>query len=305
MPRKKNTEENNDKLTNEKNKKEEQSNNRLLDIIGKMEEETKKAEQKNKKSKNKVKEIESKYEINSDSKKQKKSTKDKEDNKIKVEEKNKNKESEKKEPTKKETKKKESKISKTKEDNVKKENEEPIKNEKKESKKEKIKEPIKNSEMKALIEREEKLETIKNEIYTQTTLSKQKMKKIYSKIFHNVIFATVFLIYFGILNIGYKTINPESMYRDLKIISIIDIIITIIIFEIAYKKDSGKLAIRGIEVLLLSICTLLINYVFKIYNSHFLEIVIIIALLFSLYFMIKSLVIYNKERRKLKKKISK
>ena len=79
---------------------------------------------------------------------------------------------------------------------------------------------------------------------------------------------------------------------------------TIVIFEIAYKKDSGELAIYGIESLILSICTLLTIFIRMNYNNKFSYIINTIAMLFAIYYVGKSIIIYVKMRKKALKRAS-
>ena len=92
---------------------------------------------------------------------------------------------------------------------------------------------------------------------------------------------------------------------DLKILSILSIIFTIALFEIAYKKDSGKLAVRSIETLGLAISTLLLIYVYTFFENNFILITTLFGLFFMLYFMIKSGIVHSKEIRMIKRKIEK
>ena len=74
--------------------------------------------------------------------------------------------------------------------------------------------------------------------------------------------------------------------------------IAIIFFEKGYKNDDDKKAIEGIEILVLAITTLTINHIvtkykieLSIYNST-------ISYIFSIYFILKGIVIYTKGRKK-------
>ena len=165
--------------------------------------------------------------------------------------------------------------------------------------------PIKTKKTKDNIElkKQEELEIIEEEIKEQTKIPKEKMNKIYLKVFNNIMFAIIILIYFILINMGYNSIMPNVFVTDLKVFSITCIAITICVFEYAYKKDSGKYAINGIEVLMLSICTLLSIQIYAIYNKKFISAVTSFALLFAVYYVGKSIVIYVKEKRKLKKEI--
>ena len=84
----------------------------------------------------------------------------------------------------------------------------------------------------------------------------------------------------------------------------LSITITIIIFEKAYKKDSLDITIYGIEALAFSICTLMTIYIGINYHNKYTYIINIIAMLFAIYYIIKSIIIYIKMKKKALKKVS-
>ena len=116
--------------------------------------------------------------------------------------------------------------------------------------------------------------------------------------------AIVVIIYFIFVNLGYYNIEPLKYLKDLQVFSIVTIGITIIIFERAYKKDSGELTIYGIESLIVSICTLMTIYIGMHYKDKFTYIINAIAMLFGVYYVAKSIVIYVKMKRKALKQTS-
>lgn len=168
----------------------------------------------------------------------------------------------------------------------------------------------KNKEEKKLVVKkdisidEEKLETIEKEINKQTKIPNEKKKKINKKIFQNIVMAIGIIIYFIFINLGFSNIEKNTYLTDLKVFSVVTIGITIILFEKAYKKDSGEITICGIEMLIISICTLLTSYVYKIYNKKFIYIFTSVAMLFAVYYVGKSIVIYVKMKNKALKKAS-
>ena len=218
----------------------------------------------------------------------------------------------KKEQTKDELEKKEDTKSKTKKENTKKQIKSTA-SKSKQNEKETIKEETKkkNESKKELIVKENpkeldeiKLERIEEEIKKQTTIPDEKRLKINKKIFQNIMLAIGIVLYFIFINLGFINLEQSKFIKDLQVFSIITIGITIIIFETAYKKDSGELAIYGIEFLILSICTLLTIFIGINYNNKFSYIINIIAILFAIYYVGKSIIIYIKLRKKALKRVS-
>ena len=243
-------------------------NNRFSDVIGKMEAETKKVEEKKSK-----KAIEKKYEISGKTKETKKSEK------------------------------KETSQKKQKEQEIQKIEHEEQKIEEIIEKNTNTEKGLTNADINDLIKQKEELDIVKNEIKNLKKLPSAKMKSIYSKIFKNSIFAIIFLLFFCVIVWDYTTLRPESFSTDIKALSIISILTTIILFEIAYKKDSGKLTVRGIEFLLLSISNVLLIYVYNFYRENFVIIALLFGGAFVIYYLIKSFVVYKKDRKTIKKEI--
>lgn len=148
---------------------------------------------------------------------------------------------------------------------------------------------------------ETELETIEEQIKKNNTTFKEEISKVYKDIFINIIYANAILIYFILLIIGYKTIEKNIFLTGIKVISIALIMLTICIYEIAYKKDSGKWAKRGIELMFLSISTLLSLKIYLHYNNKFVSIITLVALLFAIYYVGNSIIIYMKQKKEAKK----
>lgn len=220
-------------------------------------------------------------------------------------------ETKKKTTTKKQTNNKKEKIKETENTKSKQKKETTKKDETKKKEENKSRKEVKKETKKELIVKENpkeldevKLEKIEEEIKKQTTIPDEKKLKINKRIFQNIILALVIVLYFTFINLGFYNIEPSKFLKDLQVFSIITIGITIIIFEKAYKKDSSELAIYGIESLILSICTLLTIFIGINYNNKFPYIINTIAMLFAIYYVGKSIIIYIKLRRKALKRVS-
>ena len=80
--------------------------------------------------------------------------------------------------------------------------------------------------------------------------------------------------------------------------------ISIIIFEIAYKKDDGIIAITGIEILITAFHTLSILHIVQVSAFDFRIYILTSSYLFAIYFVLKSMIIYTMEKRKYLKSLS-
>lgn len=158
-----------------------------------------------------------------------------------------------------------------------------------------------NNEENAVAEVKEevvKLEEIKSTLNKKNKISKEKLEEIYGLVFKNIAIAAVVIIYFIFLNLGQMNIKPDIYQTDLKVFSITSLLISIVLFEKAYKKDSGEIAIYGIEMLILAIVTLSLIYINLMFSSRYVFIVNSISCIFAIYYLIKSVIVYIKKRKK-------
>lgn len=143
-----------------------------------------------------------------------------------------------------------------------------------------------------------KLEEIKETLKKKKNIPKEETEKINKVLFRNIIIAILIIIYFIFLNLGQINIKAEVYQTDLKVFSMCTLILAIVLIENAYKKDSGEIALYGIEMIILSIITLALIYVNLIFSSRYAYIISAISYIFAAYYLIKSMVIYIRRRKK-------
>lgn len=146
----------------------------------------------------------------------------------------------------------------------------------------------------------ENIEKLGEVIKEKNTIPKELKDKISSLKFQNIIFACIILVYLGALNLGMINIPTENYLMDLKIFSIMLLIVTISIFELAYKKDKGELWLHGVEVMMISIFTLYLIYFYSIYYNDFGKIVFSVAILYFIYYAIKIVIMKRTTIKKYK-----
>ena len=129
-------------------------------------------------------------------------------------------------------------------------------------------------------------------------------KIIRKKIFENILIAIGIMLYFIVINFSYIKLEEKVLLKGIKIASLVILFISIIIFEIAYHKDSGKIAINGIEMLMLAIHTLTIWNVVNKIDISFQTYILFSTYAFAIYYILKSILIYTREKRKYLKSLS-
>ena len=129
-------------------------------------------------------------------------------------------------------------------------------------------------------------------------------KKISANVFKNILLAVIVMLYFILINFLYYRINENVMIIVLKSLSGIILMLGIIIMEIAYKKDSGIIGINSIELLVLSGFTLSIEHVVEAKKLDFPNYILVSSYIFSIYYILKAIVIYTKEKKEKLKSLS-
>lgn len=133
----------------------------------------------------------------------------------------------------------------------------------------------------------------------------KKIKQIISQnVFINLIYITLITIYFIFFNIIKKYINPDIFLIYIKITSFVFLILTILIFEKAYKDDNDAIALNGLEFLVLSIFSLLILYIPRVFKISDTTYILSGLCLFIEYYVIKNILIYTRERKEELDKLS-
>lgn len=145
---------------------------------------------------------------------------------------------------------------------------------------------------------EENIEKIEKEIIHKKEMPAKEMDKIHKKIVENILIADIVMVFFYFICLGSLNIESNVFSRDLKVFSIGLVIFSVILFEVSYKKESGNLCIHGIECLVLAIITMISNFIYLTYLPKFHIIIAAISFLFSIYYVGKSIIIYQKMKKK-------
>ena len=123
-------------------------------------------------------------------------------------------------------------------------------------------------------------------------------------IFLSIAYAILIAIYFITLN-WINIVAPVETYELFTKISYTGFIATaIIIFEIAYKKDSGIALIYGIEFMVLAVHILLIERITQAFNFNTAEFITTTSYIWPIYYCFKAIIIYTRENVKKLKEVS-
>lgn len=142
------------------------------------------------------------------------------------------------------------------------------------------------------------LKEIKKTMKEKQSLPKEESNKINRYLFQNIMVAIAIIVYFIFLNLGKQNIQLNVYVIDLKVFGMCILLLAIMLLEKAYKDDSGRLAVFGIEMIVLSLTTISLIYVGLMLSSRYSVILTSISYIFAIYYLIKSVVIYLKKRKK-------
>ncbi len=123
-------------------------------------------------------------------------------------------------------------------------------------------------------------------------------------VFKNLLKAIGIMAYFIVLNFAYTRMNVDRLTNDIEVFAGIFLVLGLVMLERAYKKDSGKMALSGIELLCLSMHSLSINHVITFYQYDFRFYLLSSSYVFAIYYVLKSIIIYTREKRQYLKNMS-
>ena len=143
-----------------------------------------------------------------------------------------------------------------------------------------------------------------NKIKEERKLPEDRKKDVYKNVFKNVLTAILLTVYFFGVNLINLYMDSTTFVYQINAFSIILLIATIVIFEIAYNKDDGKIAILGLEILVLALVTLFLRYITIKYSLDYMICLASFSIIFLVYYFVKSVVTYVKEKKEYIKSLS-
>lgn len=146
--------------------------------------------------------------------------------------------------------------------------------------------------------KEENIRKLDEQIRESRKIPKEYKKKINKQIILNTITLIIIAIYLSCINILSLYIDTEIYLKYLKVFSIILAIISVVYFEISYRKDNEKLFLYGVEILFLAIITLFSNYAYYIFFNTYNKILLGITIVFVVYYIVKIFMLKIRMKKK-------
>ena len=131
--------------------------------------------------------------------------------------------------------------------------------------------------------RKENIEKFDEEYKQSRIIPKDYKKSILVRILKNLVIAIIAITYLILLNMLSLRIDTTLYILSCKIICITLSIVSVIYFEISYRKDNGYLFLHGVEFLLLATITLFSIYAYTIFFGRYNIILMIICIAIVIY----------------------
>lgn len=144
------------------------------------------------------------------------------------------------------------------------------------------------------MEKEEIIDKLERQIEKKKKLPKDVENKINKKIFERLLISIGISFFYILLIFGFHNIEREVYLKDIKVFSIALCIISILLFEYSYKKESIKICVMGIENLILALVTLFCTYICILQETKYIAYLALVAYVFVIYNLIKCVKIYKK-----------
>lgn len=142
----------------------------------------------------------------------------------------------------------------------------------------------------------EKAKLMQLEIEEKRKLPKKIRDNISINIIQDLIVAIIIMIYFCIINFSYYNLENYVFEENMKYLALGIIILTVIVFEFSYRKNSIKLLVIGIELFSCAVLSLYVPYIFVHSSSAIRISIMILPAFLILYYGIKSFIVFKRKQ---------
>lgn len=150
----------------------------------------------------------------------------------------------------------------------------------------------------------EKAKLMQLEIEQKRKLPQNVKENIKTNIFHTLIAALIIVTYLVAINLMYYKFDHNSFEQYMKYFALGIILITVVDIEIAYRKDSKKLALIGVELLTCGVLSLYIPFIYLHTTAYLRNSIMILPAVLLIYYAFKSFVIFKQNQIKYQNNLS-
>lgn len=145
--------------------------------------------------------------------------------------------------------------------------------------------------------KEENIKKFNEQVELNKKIPDEYKNKINKKSTLSILIAFFMVIYLASINVLSLFMETKIYLIYIKVLSFVLCGISIVYFELGYRKDNEGLFLYGVEVFVLAVVTLFSNYLYYIFFDRYNAILTGIIIIVVVYYIIKTLII----RRKMKK----
>ena len=142
----------------------------------------------------------------------------------------------------------------------------------------------------------EKAKLMLLEIEKKRKLPRNVKETISTDIFQNLVAAIIIMAYLSAINIIYYKFETHIFEEYMKYLALGLILITVVAFEISYRKNSLKFCFIGIELLACGVLSLYIPYIYLHTTKTLRTAIMILPACLLVYYAIKSLLIFKQKQ---------
>lgn len=136
---------------------------------------------------------------------------------------------------------------------------------------------------------QENIQKFDEEYKKSRIIPKDYKRKILNRILKNSIIAVIVIGYLVALNILSLHIETTIYILGIKVLCVALAIVSVIYFELSYRKDNGYLFMHGVEFLLLATITLFSVYAYSLFYITYNNILLYILVGVVIYYIIKTI----------------
>ena len=137
--------------------------------------------------------------------------------------------------------------------------------------------------------KQENIQKFDEEYKLSRIIPKEYKKQIINRILKNSVIAIIVIAYLIALNILSLHIETSAYILGIKVLCVVLAIISVIYFELSYRKDNGFLFLHGAEFFVLATITLFSVYAYALFFVTYNSILLYILIAVVIYYIIKTI----------------
>ena len=136
--------------------------------------------------------------------------------------------------------------------------------------------------------KQENIQKFDEEYKKSRVIPKDYKKKILNRILKNSVIAIIAIAYLIALNVLSMHIETSTYIWGIKVVCVVLAIISVIYFELSYRKDNGYLFLHGAEFFVIATITLFSVYAYSLFYITYNSILLYILIAVIIYYIIKT-----------------